>query len=147
MNQDGANRPVEEGTLLWEPSAEYRSNSNIAKFIEWLGQTRDLRFDSYDDLLQWSVDDLEGFWGAIWDYFEIISHSPYSRVLTEPRMPGAEWFPGATLNYAEHVLRRRDDHPAFIAKSEIRPTSTVTYPGGARSGGTNGSRFAGDGRA
>ena len=127
MNQDNAPGPVMEGTLLWEPSEELRSNSNIAKFMEWLGQTRDLKFETYDELLQWSVDDLEGFWGAIWDYFQIISHSPYSRVLTEARMPGAEWFPGAALNYAEHVLRRRDDHPAFISKSEIRPTSTLTY--------------------
>ena len=110
MNQDGTGQPVEEGALLWEPSEELRSNSNVAKFMEWLGQTRDLQFETYDELLQWSVEDLEGFWGAIWDYFRIISHSPYSRVLTEARMPGAEWFPGAALNYAEHVLRRRDDH-------------------------------------
>ena len=128
MNESGQRPRARHGRdIALEPSEELRSNSNIAKFMEWLGQTRDLKFETYDELLQWSVDDLEGFWGAIWDYFQIISHSPYSRVLTEARMPGAEWFPGAALNYAEHVLRRRDDHTAFISKSEIRPTSTLTY--------------------
>ena len=63
MNQDGTGQPVEEGTLLWEPSEELRSNSSVAKFMEWLGQTKDLQFETYDELLQWSVDDLEGFLG------------------------------------------------------------------------------------
>ena len=76
MNQDSVPRPIMEGTLLWEPSEELRSNSNVAKFMEWLGQTKDLRFETYDELLQWSVDDLEGFWAAIWDYFQIMSHRP-----------------------------------------------------------------------
>ena len=79
MNQDSGPGAVREGTLLWEPSEELRSNSNVARFMEWLGETRDLRFETYDELLQWSVDDLEGFWQAIWDYFEIISHSPHSQ--------------------------------------------------------------------
>ncbi len=76
---------------------------------------------------RWSVDDLEGFWGSLWDYFGIKAHQPYSRVLDDRKMPGAKWFEGARLNYAEHALARRDDHPAIVSKSELRPLSTLTF--------------------
>ena len=119
--------PVEDGDLLWEPSAERMSASNISRYMAWLGAERGLRFDDYDTLWQWSVDDLEGFWESIWDYFDVGPGSPYERVLEDAGMPGAHWFPGATLNYAERALRRRDDHAALIAGSESGATSSVSY--------------------
>ncbi len=99
---------VDVGQLLWEPGKERLENLNIDAFIEWLGQTRKLEFDDYRSLQRWSVAHLEDFWEAIWEYFEIQSSSPYECVLRKREMPGAEWFPGAKLNYAEHIFRRRN---------------------------------------
>lgn len=127
MEPDRRSGPIEEGTLLWEPSEEYRANAIITHFMGWLEETRNLSFASYQDLWQWSVTDLEAFWASIWDYFQIKAHSPYEEVLTNRRMPGAHWFPGATLNYAEQALSRSDDHPAIISQSENRPLSTLTF--------------------
>ena len=119
--------PVRDGDLLWEPSAERMAGSNISRYMEWLADERGLRFESYNDLWQWSVDDLEEFWASIWDYFVVVSGSPYERVLGERGMPGAHWFSGATLNYAERALQRRDDNIALIAGSESGERSSVSY--------------------
>ncbi len=95
---------VAEGEMLWQPSAARRAKSHVTAFVGWLKRERGLSFGSYDDLWQWSVRDLESFWGAIWDYFHVRSSTPYTRVLERRGMPGAVWFPGARLNYAEHAL-------------------------------------------
>ena len=118
---------VKEGTLLWEPSAKSRSSTNIARYMAWLRRERGRSFDSYHDLWEWSVADLGGFWASIWDYFEVIAHRPYSEVLQSRSMPGARWFADAELNYAEHALRRADEHPAILFRSETRPLTTVSY--------------------
>ena len=73
-------------------------------YLDWLEAERGLAFTDYDNLHRWSIDDLEGFWGSIWDFFGVRASSPYERVLGARTMPGAEWFPGAQLSYAEHVL-------------------------------------------
>lgn len=96
---------VRAGDVLWQPHPEEAAKSNLAAFMRWLELRRQRRFESYQDLWQWSVSDLEGFWAAIWDYFLIQSSVPYARVLGKRTMPGAQWFPGARLNYAEHALR------------------------------------------
>ena len=73
-----------------------------------------LTFADYDALWRWSVTDLAGFWRSIWDYFDVVAHTPPTATLADRRMPGARWFPGATLNYAENVLRMpglADDEP------------------------------------
>jgi acetoacetyl-CoA synthetase len=85
----------------------------IRRFEEWLLAHRGLSFDSYDALWRWSVTDLEGFWQAIWDYFELRSPTPHRAVLAERRMPGAQWFAGAQVNYARQVLRHVE--PAHAA--------------------------------
>jgi acetoacetyl-CoA synthetase len=98
--------------------------------MEWLVRERGLKFATYQDLWRWSVTDLDAFWSSIWDFFKIRSSRRYERALALDAMPGASWFPGAELNYAEHALARRDDHPALIARSETRGlerTTTVTY--------------------
>ena len=81
------------------------TKSNLTAFLRWLQLRRGRRFASYEALWEWSVTDLEGFWAAIWDYFLVRPSVPYSRVLARRQMPGAQWFPGARLNYAEHALR------------------------------------------
>ncbi len=127
MNQNAQSQTVAEGTLLWEPNGERIENARVTRFLRWMEEKKNLRFSSYQELWKWSTEDLEGFWGSLWEYFGIKAHSPYSRVLADRSMPGARWFPGATLNYAEHALARRDQHPAIISKSELRPLSTLTF--------------------
>ncbi len=96
---------VKEGDLLWTPSPQWVARSNLAQFMTWLQSHRGLSFSNYADLWRWSVSDLEAFWGALWEYCDVRPSVPYERVLGRSEMPGAEWFPGARLNYAEHALR------------------------------------------
>ena len=118
-------RPIEEGALLWEPPTNVASAANVTAYMRWLKETRGLSFDSYQELWRWSVTDLDAFWGSIWDYFEVIGHSPHTAVLADDAMPGARWFPGARLNYAEHALRTpgrpRGGHIQFGAASHGAP--------------------------
>ncbi|GLY01148.1 acetoacetate--CoA ligase [Actinoplanes sp. NBRC 101535] len=102
------------GTVLWEPPADVRTTSRIGGFLSWLERERGLSFADYPALWEWSVTDLAGFWGAVWDHFGVVAHDPPTAVLTEAVMPGARWFPGATLNYAENVLRMPGRDPEDV---------------------------------
>jgi acetoacetyl-CoA synthetase len=114
--------------LLWEPSPERVERAAITRFSRWLDEHRGLRFDSYDELWQWSVDDLDGFWSAICEFFDVQFSAPGEAVLGRREMPGAEWFPGARLNYAEHAFRgKADDEVALLHASELRPLSQWTW--------------------
>ena len=77
----------------------------IRLYQNWLRETRGLSFDSYDALWRWSTNELDAFWQSIWDYFELQSPTPHRAVLADNRMPGANWFPGAKVNYAQQVFR------------------------------------------
>ncbi|MFO7274568.1 MAG: acetoacetate--CoA ligase [Bacillota bacterium] len=119
---------VEEGLLLWEPSADFKERSEMRRYMRWLAERKGLRFDTYHDLWRWSVGDLEAFWASIWEYFEIRASRPYERVLASRTMPGARWFSGAELNYAEHALRRASqEHPAVLFASEDRPLAALSW--------------------
>jgi acetoacetyl-CoA synthetase len=110
---------VREGDLLWTPGEARRNRSQVLRFMRWLEEHRGLRLDSYDALWRWSITDLEGFWHAIWDYFGVAASVPFDRVLGRRSMPGAEWFPGARLNYAGHILaRERPEATALISVRE-----------------------------
>jgi acetoacetyl-CoA synthetase len=118
------------GEVLWQPTEEQKRAANLARYLDWLASNRDLHFRDYQELWLWSVTDLEGFWGSIWDYFDVGPPGAYERVLADSRMPGAKWFQGAHLNYAARALQRRDDHPALLFRSEARgldKTLTITY--------------------
>ena len=117
-----------EGTLLWEPSEEFKKNAVISRYMKWLKNERDLSFNDYAELWEWSVTDLDGFWSSVWDYFAVRSSNPYERVLGRREMPGAQWFPGTELNYAEHAFRNaRPDEPALVYESEIRQLGEVSW--------------------
>jgi len=117
-----------EGKLLWEPSQQTQDESNLKKFMSWLAETKGLSFQNYNDLWEWSVANIEGFWASLWQYYNIQAKSPYSEVLTERKMPGARWFSGATLNYAEHVFRHHlSEDAAVIYESELRPQGRLTW--------------------
>jgi acetoacetyl-CoA synthetase len=110
---------VAEGTLLWEPSSAFRDASTMTDYMRWLERERNLRFEDFAALWRWSVDDLEGFWTSIVDYYDIPLRGRWDRALADPRMPGAVWFEGAELNYAEALIRRLDpDRPALLFASE-----------------------------
>ena len=98
-------------TPLWRPSAERVAKANITRYLAWLKEHRGLTFKDYESLWRWSIDELETFWGTIWQFFGVISHSPYKQVLDKRTMPGAKWFEGATLNYAEHAVHVGKGHP------------------------------------
>lgn len=113
---------------LWDPSPNIQEESNIQDFIDWLKSNRNLHFQDYNELWQWSVTDLEVFWLAIWEYFDIQAKSPFEAVLSSDPMPNAKWFSGASLNYAEHIFRNSNSKsPAFIAKSETRPLREISW--------------------
>jgi acetoacetyl-CoA synthetase len=118
---------IAEGALLWEPSEDQKARANLTRYLAWLRQTRGLTFRSYDELWRWSVDDLEAFWASIWDFFQVMAARSYEDVLDSRKMPGAKWFSGAELNFAEHALRRRDDHPAVLFQAEDELLRTLTY--------------------
>jgi acetoacetyl-CoA synthetase len=119
---------IQEGELLWEPGEALKNEANISKFMHWLAQNRGLEFENYQQLWQWSVDDIEAFWEGLWHFFDVKSGTPYECVLRGRQMPGAQWFPGSRLNYAEHVLRNeRADAIALHAYSELDDPQHVSW--------------------
>ncbi len=119
---------VTEGMLLWEPSEKTKQESNLRKYMQWLEQKRGLHFTGPEELWAWSVDKLEDFWASLWDYFEIQASMPYKTVLVERKMPGAQWFPGAQLNYVQHVFRNATtERPALLFQSEQQPLTEISW--------------------
>jgi acetoacetyl-CoA synthetase len=119
---------VTVGDVLWTPPADVRTTTQVGRFMDFVG-ARGVALDDYDAALRWSVDDLEGFWAAIWDFFGVRAHTPYERVLSERVMPGARWFEGATLNYAEHMVGLDEDagRVAIVVRSQSRDPFEVTW--------------------
>jgi acetoacetyl-CoA synthetase len=116
---------------LWVPSGERRERATLTRYARWLRDERgvDVDPDDYDAVWRWSVDRLEDFWASIWDFFEVEASQPYEQVLEERRMPGAKWFTGARLNYAQHVFRgKADDEVALRHASELRELGEWTWP-------------------
>ncbi len=103
--------------------------ANVTAFARWLERCRGRQFDDYDALWRWSVTDLDGFWQAVWDYCGIEASVPPAAVLGRRTMPGADWFPGARLNYAQHVLRNeRAGQDALYHQSETTPLTGLPWP-------------------
>jgi acetoacetyl-CoA synthetase len=117
------------GDVLWTPPADVRETTEIGRYLTWLEHERGLVFESYEELQRWSVDDLEEFWASIWDFFEVKAHAPYTAVLASDAMPGAKWFPGARLNFAEHLVGEDDDagEVAIVSRSQTRGPVDVTF--------------------
>lgn len=113
--------------ILWQPSSERIATTRLAAWQRWLARDRGLAFDSYEELHAWSVSQREDFWQSLWDYFSVKSHAPHRAVLENDVMPGANWFPGATLNFAEHLLRYRDDRTAIVSYLENGERRTLTH--------------------
>ncbi|MGH3189778.1 MAG: acetoacetate--CoA ligase [Streptosporangiaceae bacterium] len=123
-------REAREGDLLWTPGQDRVARANVTAFTRWLAAERGQHhLDDYDALWRWSVTDLDGFWQAIWDYCGIEASAPPTAVLGRRTMPGADWFPGARLNYAQHVLRNeRPGQDALYYQSETTPLAGLPWP-------------------
>jgi len=113
------------GKLLWTPEPARGRKTNIVQFQKWL-DTKGHHFKDYGELWKWSVDDLEGFWGSVWKYFDV-ADADYI-VLNDRKMPGARWFEGADVNFAERVFANKRDGLAVIAKSEKKPEKETMWP-------------------
>jgi acetoacetyl-CoA synthetase len=115
--------------VLWSPPADVRETTQLGAFLDFVRDTRGHGLEGYDDLFAWSVSDLAGFWGSVWDFFGVKARAPYDRVLGAATMPGAEWFSGATLNYAEHMVGADEDagKTAVLAISQTREQIELTF--------------------
>jgi acetoacetyl-CoA synthetase len=113
---------------LWVPSEERKQQANITRFIEQVNAWYGLNISSYAELYRWSVESIPDFWAAIWDFVGIKSSQRHDHVVDDlTKFPGAKWFPGARLNFAENLLRYRDDRLAFIFKGETQTSRRMTY--------------------
>lgn len=111
---------------LWIPTPERVERAAITRYLRWLRDERGLDFDSYEHLWRWSVDDLEAFWASMWEFCGVITHRPYGHVLDRRVMPGARWFDGALINYAEQSLWRSSGQlmpPWSASPSRVRAWS------------------------
>lgn len=116
------------GKLLWTPSEERVKSTNMYRFMTHVNERFGKNFKNCPELYQWSVDNIPDFWATWWDYADIKFSKKYDKVVDDPfKLPGAKWFPGAKLNFAENLLRYRDDKVALIFKGEDHPTTKMTY--------------------
>jgi acetoacetyl-CoA synthetase len=131
MTGETAGNVVPDGGVrlpIWRPDPAQAVRSNIARFGHFVTKRTAVEFDSYLDLWKWSVDHLEEFWAAVWDFFDVQAESRHAEVLADATMPGARWFPGTRLNYAEHALRPgADDIVAVTSVSEDGTTTDMTW--------------------
>lgn len=122
LKDDAMKRP------LWKPSAERIRQANVTRFIEYVNQKQGKQIRDYFDLNQWSIDQVPDFWARLWEFAEIKASKGYERVVDDfNKFPGAKWFPGARLNFAENLLRYRDDRLAFIFRGETQKAARMTY--------------------
>ncbi len=114
--------------LLWKPSEDKIKNSNMYRFMGLINENYNQNFTEYDPLYQWSIENIPDFWAAMWEFADIKASKPYDQVIDDvTKMPGAKWFSGARLNFAENLLRYRDDQVALIFKGEDHDSTTMTY--------------------
>src|SRR5262245_11720358 len=113
---------------LWQPSAERVAGANLTAFMRYVERRWDARAADYGELYEWSVVQPAQFWASIWAFCGVIGDGPGETVLAHGElMPGASWFPGARLNFAENLLRRRDRGTAITFRAEDRMRSRVSY--------------------
>ena len=117
----------DQNNIIWSPSEERISQSNMASFMKFVNEKHNKNISSYEDLYRWSVTEIEQFWEAVWEFSEIMTSKDYSEILSDYKMPGAKWFGGAELNFAENLLRYKDDRTAIISTRENRPEVKITY--------------------
>jgi len=114
--------------IMWQPSVEQIQGSQMFEFKEFINDRHGLNLENYHDLHYWSVNRIPEFWDSAWSFFDILHSHPYTQVVDDvSKMPGAIWFDGTRLNFAENLLRRRDDKTAIVFKGEGQPVRKLTY--------------------
>ncbi len=113
---------------IWRPGADRIERAQVTRYVQWLKATRGLEFEEYSAMWRWSVDDVEAFWQSVWDYFEIQCSATPTTVLADASMPGATWFPGATVNYAAQVFRNSTpERPAIVFQDETSELIEISW--------------------
>ena len=116
------------GKLLWQPTEERIQQSNMYRYMQFVNERYGKAFTTYDELYRWSVTAIADFWASIWDFMEVRAARGWDRVVDDAtKMPGARWFEGARLNFAENLLRYRDDRTALVFKGEDQPLRRMSY--------------------
>jgi len=114
--------------MLWKPSKERIQRTNMYRFMNFINEKYSKSFTEYVPLYQWSIDNIPDFWASMWEFAEIKASKHYDQVIDDlNKMPGANWFSGARLNFAENLLRYRDDRTALIFKGEGQDSRRMTY--------------------
>ena len=114
--------------LLWKPSEEQIKNSNMYRFINVINEKYHQNFSEFEPFYKWSIENIADFWETFWEFADIIASKPYEQVIDDvTKMPGARWFSGARLNFAQNLLRFRDDKVALIFKGEGQQSTKMTY--------------------
>ena len=113
--------------MLWEPSPERVKQANLTSFMGYVNQKHDKQFKDYFDLYDWSIQEIAAFQEAVWEYFKVIHSQGCTEAAKDlDKMPGTKWFVGARLNFAENLLRFRDDRTAIVFKPEVGETRSLT---------------------
>lgn len=114
--------------LLWRPDTDFINQSRMADFLAWVQREKDVRFETYQEAWEWSVEHVADFWEAIAKYFEVRFHAPYEKVVSDDPMPDTKWFGGSTLNYAEHIFRQETaEYPAILFQSERHELHEISW--------------------
>jgi acetoacetyl-CoA synthetase len=121
-----AGSPDDDVEVLWAPTDVIRATSKIGRWQRWLAETHGVRLSTYEETWEWSTTELEAFWSSIWEYFEIVGDPAPGRVLADRTMPGASWFAGAKVNWAENVMARMPEGDAVISDSQTRARTVLT---------------------
>ena len=116
------------GKLLWTPSGERIKEANMVRFVDFVNKTYSLQIQDYWQLYQWSIEKIPDFWAAVWEFAGVKASQGYDKVVDDlSKFPGAKWFLGAKLNFAENLLKYQDDHLALIFRGETQRTARMTY--------------------
>ena len=126
LTGSGTDPTTEDAETLWTPTAEWIAGTQLTRYVDWLAAERGLTFQTYQDLWQWSIDELDAFWRSVLDFYEVLYDGDPSVVLASREMPGADWFPNVSLNFAENALRGPDEDEVIVALSQTRPDSRMT---------------------
>ena len=117
-----------EAKLLWTPTADFKNQSNLQHYCNWLSKEKGLQFSTYDEIWKWSIDNLEVFWSGLFEYFNVQYSGSKARILEGSNMPFYRWFPETNLNYAEHIFRNESTlRPAIIYKTENSPLQELSW--------------------
>lgn len=119
---------MDSSRKLWTPSEKFLQQSNLTRYSEWLNEKKGFTLKNYHALWQWSVDNPADFWKSVWQFFEIKSYTSYKEVMSKDAMPHTKWFEGASLNYAEHIMRNNtDERPAILFISERSSAKKISW--------------------